>query len=89
MVDYSSRTRTSSPAVVWRRVDGAPVSCREKLTVLEDNLAELRQVCQDAFEDAVLMGCDPKHVRAVFADVIETLSSPAKSPTVGNAPNRR
>ena len=37
---------------------GAAVSCEEKIKVLNQNLEEIRQFCQDAFEDALLMGCD-------------------------------
>jgi len=62
--------------VIWREPDGKVVSCEEKLKVLDENLTEIRQICQDAFEDALLMGCDESQVRAVFAAVIETLKNP-------------
>ena len=62
--------------VIWREPDGKVVSCEEKLKVLDQNLTEIRQICQDAFEDALLMGCDESQVRAVFAAVIETLKNP-------------
>jgi len=62
--------------VVWRQADGDVVSCEEKLKVLDENLAEIRALCQDAFEDAILMGCDAAQVREVFARVIATLSDP-------------
>lgn len=60
----------------WRRSDGSVVSCEEKLKVLNENLGELRQMCQDAFEDALLMGCDEAQVRAVFASVVDRLRNP-------------
>jgi hypothetical protein len=63
-------------AVRWRRIDGNAISCEEKLKVLNENLAELRQICQDAFEDALLMGCDEEQVRQVFANVISGLHNP-------------
>jgi hypothetical protein len=62
--------------IAWRQPDGKAVSCEEKLKVLNDNLAEIRQVCQDAFEDALLMGCDEAQVRQVFAGVIASLRNP-------------
>lgn len=64
--------------LVWRQPDGTPVSCQEKLKVLEENLAEVRQVCQDAFEDALLIGCDEAQVRQVLLTVIADLVSPLK-----------
>ena len=63
-------------AVIWRKPNGKAVSCEEKLKVLDQNLAEIRQMCQDAFEDALLMGCDESQVRAVFGAVIDTLRNP-------------
>jgi hypothetical protein len=62
--------------ITWRQPDGKAVSCEEKLKVLDDNLAEIRQMCQDAFEDALLMGCDEAQVRHVFASVIASLHNP-------------
>ena len=61
---------------VWRQPDGAPVSCFEKLKVLNDNWRELRQVAQDAFEDALLMGCDESQIRAALRELIDELNNP-------------
>jgi hypothetical protein len=66
----------SGEGVSWRQPDGSVVSCEEKLKVLDENLAEIRQICQDAFEDALLMGCDEAQVRQVFATVITSLHNP-------------
>lgn len=60
----------------WTQPDGAPVSCVEKLKVLNQNLEEIRQLCQDALEDAILMGCDAAQVKAVFHQTIESLVNP-------------
>ena len=61
---------------VWRTPEGEPVSCVEKIKVLNENLAELRALAQDALEDAVLMGCDEAQVRAVLADIVARLVNP-------------
>ncbi|TWT00739.1 hypothetical protein [Reyranella sp. CPCC 100927] len=61
---------------VWKQPDGKPVSCLEKIKVLNQNLDEIRQLCADAFEDAVLMGCDPEQIRAVFRELIESIEEP-------------
>lgn len=63
-------------AILWRQPDGNAVSCEEKLKVLNENLSEIRQMCQDAFEDALLMGCDSGQVREIFAAVIAGLRDP-------------
>ena len=37
---------------VWLQPDGEPVSCLEKIKVLNENLEEIRDMAQDALEDA-------------------------------------
>ncbi len=62
--------------IVWRSPSGEIIACVEKNKVMQENLLEIRQVCQDALEDAVLMGCDEKQVRAVLAELIANLDNP-------------
>lgn len=64
---------------VWRQPDGAPVSCREKIKVLNENLVEIQEMAQDALEDAILMGCDEEQVREVLTGLIEKLENPYAS----------
>jgi hypothetical protein len=61
---------------IWPQPDGAPVSCREKLKMLDENHAELSQVMRDAFEDAVLMGVDAEAMRRILAEMVVGLKSP-------------
>ena len=63
---------------IWRTPEGEPVSCVEKIKVLNDNLAELRELAQEALEDAVLMGADERQVRDVLAGIVEGLVNPYK-----------
>ncbi len=63
---------------LWVQADGTPVSCLEKLKTLRENDAEVRQVLQDAFDDAVLMGVDEAAMRAVLIGVVEGLRSPKR-----------
>lgn len=60
----------------WEKPDGSPVSCTEKIKVLRQNLEELRQIAQDAFEDALLMECREDQIRAVFRELIDSLENP-------------
>ena len=62
--------------ILWRQPDGKPVACKEKLLVLNENLTEITQACQDALEDAVLMGCDEAQVRGVLESLIRELDTP-------------
>ncbi|HUC11813.1 MAG TPA: hypothetical protein VL985_15500 [Stellaceae bacterium] len=63
---------------IWRTPEGEPVSCIEKIKVLNENLAELRELAQEALEDAVLMGADERQVRGVLAGIVEELVNPYK-----------
>ena len=60
----------------WRTPEGEPVSCVEKIKVLNENLAELKALAQDAFEDAVLMGCDEAQIRDVLAGIVAGIANP-------------
>jgi hypothetical protein len=61
---------------VWHTPEGEPVSCVEKIKVLNENLAELRELAQEALEDAVLMGCDEQQVREVLAHLVAGIANP-------------
>ena len=63
-------------AIIWRQPDGERLTCDEKLKVLTENLVEIRQACQDALEDAVLMGCDVAQIRQVLDGVVRSLENP-------------
>jgi len=60
----------------WVSPEGEVISCTEKLKVLRQNLEEIQQVTQDAFEDALLMGCDEKQIREVFLELVRNLENP-------------
>jgi hypothetical protein len=67
----------SAPAFpVWRQPDGKPLSCVEKIKVLNENLAEIRQLAQDALEDGLLMGGSEDQLRTVLRELIDNLENP-------------
>ncbi len=61
---------------VWLKPDGGPVSCYDTIKVLNENLEEIRQMCQDALEDGILMECDEAQLRAVLILMVESLENP-------------
>ena len=63
-------------AIVWRDADGKVVACFEKNKVMRENFDEIRQMAQDALEDAVLMGCSEQQVRQALADLMLGLINP-------------
>ncbi len=63
-------------AISWPQEDGTPVSCRDKLEILNENHEELSHVMQDAFDDAILMGVDEAFLRSLFAGLVAGLKTP-------------
>lgn len=61
---------------VWRTPEGEPVSCLDKLKVLNENLQEIHELSQEALEDAILMGCDEDQVREVLRRLVTALENP-------------
>jgi hypothetical protein len=70
--------KSASPT--WIQPDGSPVSCVEKIKVLNENYEELRQIAQDALEDALLMGCSEEQIRAALHELIDALPNPYRQP---------
>ena len=60
----------------WFDDDGNPVSCTEKIKVMTQNMTELYQTAQDAFEDALLMGCGEAQLRDYLQQLISGLENP-------------
>lgn len=61
---------------VWCGDDGSLVSCNEKIKVMQENMTELYQTAQDAFEDALLMGCSESQLREYLSRLIAALENP-------------
>jgi uncharacterized protein (UPF0335 family) len=74
----SSKTQQKKKRPPWRQPDGSLVSCVEKIKVLEENLEEIQVMCQDALEDALVMGCDSDQFRSVLHDIVNSLENSIK-----------
>ncbi len=62
----------------WTKPDGTPVSCTEKVMVLNENYEELRVSIKDALEDALVLGCSEAQIRAVLHRLIEDIRTDIK-----------
>lgn len=60
----------------WHSDNGDVVSCTEKIKVMTQNMNELYQMAQDAFEDALLMGCSESQLREYLIELINHLENP-------------
>lgn len=71
-----TRNKAAASFPTWRQPDGKPVSCIEKIKVLNENLGEIRQLAQDALEDGLLMGCSEEQLRQVLRELVDSLNNP-------------
>ncbi|STZ50317.1 Uncharacterised protein [Neisseria dentiae] len=60
----------------WYSDNGEIVSCTEKIKVMTENMTELYQAAQDAFEDALLMGCGEAQLREYLHRLIDGVENP-------------
>ena len=63
----------------WLSPEGEALSCLEKIKVLNENIVEIRDMCREALEDAVLMGCDEQQIRSVLEQLVRGLDEPFKN----------
>lgn len=64
----------------WNKPDGSPISCLEKIKVLNQNFAELRQIAQDALDDALLMECSEEQIRQALHQLVDELRNTYAGP---------
>jgi hypothetical protein len=47
---------------IWKGKNNETISCTEKIKLLNENIIEIKRMCDDAIEDAVLMRVDSNQV---------------------------
>lgn len=60
----------------WCDDQGQVVACTEKIKVMQQNMEELYDLAQDAFEDGLLMGCSESQLRAYLQELMAALKNP-------------
>lgn len=69
------KTNPLDPALpVWTTDDGSPLSCTEKIKVLNENMREIEALVRDMLEDGVLMGCSDPQMRSALKALIDTVT---------------
>lgn len=66
----------------WHRSNGEILSCTEKIKVMRENIEELEQYIQDAFEDALLMDVDERQFKNFLVQLVNNLQNPYKEKNV-------
>ncbi len=57
----------------WKDKKNKLISCDEKLKVLNENFDEIRNTTQNAYDDAILMGCNESDFKSKLITLIKEL----------------
>lgn len=60
----------------WIDHQGKTVACTEKIKVMQQNMEELYELAQEAFEDGLLMGCSETQLRAYLQELMAAIENP-------------
>ena len=58
---------------IWRAKDNKIISCDETNKVLNENYNEIKNVIQNAYDDAVLIDCDEKDFKNKIVDLVDKI----------------
>ncbi|MBF91237.1 MAG: hypothetical protein CMP34_00340 [Rickettsiales bacterium] len=62
-----------SQELIWIDEKEKVISCDETNKVLNENYYEILSVLQNAFDDAIILGCNEKDVRLKFAKLVSNM----------------
>ncbi len=77
---YITKMLTGDTPSQWIGRDGMPLECEERISLLNDNLLEIKELCQQAFADAMQMGCSEEFMRIVLHNMVDSLKRNDKRP---------
>ena len=59
----------------WISKNREKISCEEKIKVLNNNLDDLKNLLEDTYDEAILMGVAPKQIKEVLYNLLKNLNS--------------
>tara|TARA_B100001123_G_C15107811_1_gene946238 strand:+ start:268 stop:513 length:246 start_codon:yes stop_codon:yes gene_type:complete len=76
--DIKKETFETLLNTIWNKPDGSVMDCNESIKVIRQNLEEIQEVCQESFEDAILMEVSDEQFIEVLVKLVEGLHNPYK-----------
>ena len=74
--DIKKETFETLLNTIWNKPDGSVMDCNESIKVIRQNLEEIQEICQEAFEDAILMEVSDEQFIEVLVKLVEGLQNP-------------
>ena len=63
---------------VWKASDNSKISCKEKIIILNNNVIELKNLMNQIYDEAILMGVDKKQIKKVINNLSNNLDTELK-----------
>ena len=63
----------------WITKKKAKITCKEKIRILNGNIEDIKNLLEETYDEAILMGADPMQVKEVFNKVLKNIDSSLKS----------
>ena len=64
---------------IWYSKNKEKISCKEKILLLNKNIAEFNELAQEIYDEAILMGVEKEQIEKVLIAILENLNSNLKS----------
>ena len=65
--------KSNEKELLWIDKNNKIISCEETNKVLNENFIEVSSVLQNAFDDAILIGCDEEDFKKKIINLIKSL----------------
>ena len=63
---------------VWKSNDNKKISCKEKISILNNNVDELQNLINQIYDEAILMGVDKRQIEKIINNLATNLSTELK-----------
>jgi len=63
----------------WITKNKVKITCKEKIKILNGNVEDIKNLLEETYDEAILMGADPTQVKEVIYKVVKNINSSLKS----------
>jgi hypothetical protein len=64
---------------IWHSKNKEPLSCKEKILLLNNNILEFHELANEIYDEAILMGVRKEQIEEVLANTVKNINSKLKS----------
>ena len=62
----------------WKSNDNKKIICKEKISILNNNVTELQNLINQIYDEAILMGVEKKQIEKIINNLATSLSTQLK-----------